>query len=273
MISYVCITGATGGLGKAFALECAERGWDLFLTDLSAQKLSIFAGGLRRLYNIEVLTHACDLSDPVQRQVFWEEINRQGIQFHFLVNVAGLDFEGPFAERQPQELRSIVRINIEATVEMTRRSLGFRDPARTYHILNVCSLAGFYPMPVKAVYAASKRFLLDFSLALRQELHSQNVEVLALCPAGMPTTLDCMDKILAQGFMGRVTTLNTGDVAHRSIDLALAGRAMYIPGFINQLLQVLGGMLPPLLLAQLIDRRWKKSAKKTAAICAARQPV
>ena len=271
MISYVCITGATGGLGKAFALECAERGWDLYLTDLSDDRLSTLATGLRRLYNVEVLTRACDLADPAQRQDFWEEMRRQGVQFHFLINVAGLDFEGPFAERQPQELRSIVRINIEATVEMTRCSLGFRDPARTYHILNVCSLAGFYPMPVKAVYAASKRFLLDFSMALRQELHSHNVEVLALCPAGMPTTLDCVDKISAQGFMGQITTLNTGDVAHRSLSLALAGRAVYIPGWINQTLQVLGGLMPPILLAHLIGKRWKQTSQKAVAMSTSRQ--
>jgi short-subunit dehydrogenase len=271
MKNYVCITGATGGLGKAFALECASRGWNLYLTDLTPHKLSTFAAGLERLYGIEVQTYACDLTDPDQRQAFWEQARQRKVCLDFLINVAGMDFEGPFAERDHLELRTILRLNIEATVEMTRSSLGFNNPEGTFHIVNVCSLAGFYPMPVKAVYAASKRFLLDFSLALRQEMRGRDVEVLALCPAGMPTTLDCIEKISSQGFMGKITTLNVGDVAARTVDLALAGRPIYIPGLINQFLRFLGGLFPPTLVAALIGWRWKQTSRKVLSIRSARQ--
>jgi short-subunit dehydrogenase len=253
------ITGGAGSLGKAFAAECASRGWNLMLTDLDAGQLAAVAEGLERMYGVQVQHYACDLTDADEREVFWQFINRTGLRFHMLVNVAGLDFEGAFNQRKVAELRAIVRLNIENTVEMTRRILAYRDPARTLRIINVASLAAFYPMPVKAVYAASKRFLLDLSMALNQELRSSGVTITALCPAGLPTRPDCIERIEAQGFMGLITTRNVGDVVARTIDLAIKGRAVYIPGFVNQLLWFAGLLVPPGLLAILINRRWQKA--------------
>ncbi len=259
MKSYVLITGAAGGLGKAFAAECAARGWDLFLTDLSESSLTLLAEGLSRLYNVDIRCQACNLTDQAAREALWETIRTGSLRLHLLVNVAGLDFEGPFAERTPEELATIVRLNVEATVAMTRRVLAFRDKTRTLRIINVSSLAGFYPMPVKAVYAASKRFLLDFSLALHRELRDDDVTVTALCPAGMPSNPRVIGSIDAQGFMGRITTKDVGFVAARTIERAMAGRAVYIPGTINLLLRFLGELVPPSIAAGFIGRRWRKA--------------
>jgi hypothetical protein len=146
---------------------------------------------------------------------------------------------------------------------MTRRILEFRDPARTLRIVNVSSLAGYAPMPIKAVYAASKRFLLDFSLALNQELRASGVTVTALCPAGMATNDSCIRGISAQGFMGRITTMNVGDVAAQTIDCTLAGRSVNIPGTVNQALRILGMLLPAPVMAFLLNKRWRQ-ARQTA---------
>lgn len=263
MKSYVLITGATGGLGKALAAECASRGWNLFLTDLSGQSLEILATGLDRLYSVELLHHPCDLTDAASREALWQVIKQSGLRFHMLLNVAGVDFEGPFREREITELRTILQVNIESVVEMTRRVLLFRDPTRTLRIVNVSSLAGYYPMPLKAIYAASKRFLIDFSLALNQELRSSDVTVMALCPAGMPTNQETKRGIQAQGFLGKITTLNVGTVSARTINLALAGRKVYIPGAFNQTLQLLGSLAPPDAVASLINQRWKAARRKS----------
>ncbi|GAB4472297.1 MAG: hypothetical protein Kow00124_10170 [Anaerolineae bacterium] len=265
MKSCVMITGAAGGLGKAFAAECAARGWDLFLTDVSGQALSAVAAGLERLYGVTVTYTACDLTDPAAREALWQAVDQAGLRFHFLINVAGLDYEGLFEERRVDELHTILRLNIEATVEMTRRVLEHRDPARTLHIITVSSLAAFYPMPVKAVYAASKRFLLDWSLALREELRGADATVMALCPAGMPTNPACIRAIDAQGFMGRITTMNVGDVAAAAVNHALVGRALYIPGAVNRALRLLGGLMPAPAAAGLIGRRWMQSHQQAHA--------
>jgi uncharacterized protein len=262
MSSYVLITGAAGGLGKAFAAECASRGWNLLLTDLSEEALAPLAGGLERMYGVQAICIACDLTDPVARDEFWAAIERRRLQFHFLINVAGVDVEGKFLERRLEEIHTVIRLNIESTVDTTRRVLAARNPSGLLRILTVSSLGAFYPMPHKAVYAASKRFLLDWSLALRQELSGSGVTITVLCPGGMPTNSACREAIEAQGFFGNLTTLNVGQVVCPAIDHALAGRALFIPGAINNLLHFFSQILPPSLLASLIGARWDQAWEK-----------
>ncbi len=196
-----------------------------------------------------MLTYACDLTDAEAREALWDYVARRGLRFYMLFNVAGVDCQGPFRDRQVEELHTIVRLNVEATVEITRRILAYRDPVRTLRVINVSSLAAFYPMPIKAVYAASKRFLLDWSLALDAEIRDHNVTITALCPAGMPTNPMCMRAIEAQRVLGRWTTMNTSEVAARTVDRALAGRRVFIPGVLNRILRALGAVVPRPLLA------------------------
>lgn len=260
--SYVMITGAAGGLGKAFAVECASRGWDLVLTDLHAGHLDTLAASLRATYGIQTLAQPGDLAAAASRGGLFEWIQENRLRFRFLINVAGLDYEGLFYDCTRQQIRTILRLNIEGTLEMTHALLDFRDPHETFRILNVASMAAFFPMPVKATYAASKRFLLDFSLALREEIRPLGASVTVLCPAGLPTTPECLSAIEAQGLMGKLTTQNIGSVAAEAIDAALAGTAVVIPGALNRVLNTLGGMVPPTWAARLVAGRWKAAHQK-----------
>lgn len=262
MNSYVSITGATGGLGKAFAAECAERGWDLFLTDLSEETLKNLASALSRAYGVKVFYYPCDLTDASSREAMFVEMHERNLRFWSLINVAGIDYEGPFTERTQMQIQTMIRLNIEANLEMTHAILELRDEKSAFRLINVSSLASFYPMPVKATYAASKRFLLDFSLALREELRQIGGTVTTLCPAGMPTTQGAIRGIEAQGFMGRITTKNAGFVAARTLDHALKGHSIYIPGTVNRLLKFFGGLAPPTVIARLICNRWSGTYQK-----------
>jgi len=261
-INWVLITGATGGLGKAFAVECASRGWNLFLTDLNTAALELLAGSLQQTYGVQARSHACDLTDAAARAALFETLQAAHLRFWALINVAGTDYEGSFYERTRGEIRTIIRLNIEATLEMTHALLEYRDPLMPFRIINVASLAAFYPMPVKATYAASKRFLLDFSLALREEVRELGATVTVLCPAGLPTNPECVQAIEAQGLMGQLTTQNIGDVAAQTLDAALHGRALCIPGVLNRLLQVLGGLVPPAWIAAFIAHRWRLARQR-----------
>ncbi len=266
MESLVLITGATGGLGKAMAIECASRGWDLFLTDLCGERLAVLAAGLERSYSVHVRYRAADLTDPESRAALFQNIRADGLRFRGLINVAGTDHEGLFLERSAEQIVAILRLNIEATLVMTHTVLALRDPAVTFRIINVSSLAAFFSMPVKATYAASKRFLLDFSLALRNELREQNVTVTALCPAGLPTTDTCIAAIESQGIMGQLTTEDIGKVAHQTVEAALHGKALVIPGFLNRAIRWLGGLVPPTTIADLVGSRWRMAQQRREAV-------
>ncbi len=265
MKSMVCITGATGGLGKAFAVECASRGWDLFLTDISEAALHRLSLSLSNTYNTNVHYLSCDLTDFDFRTELFDHLHTTGRTFNFLINIAGLDYEGPFAERTRDQIRTMLRLNIEANLEMTHEIMKLRDPTRTFRIINVASLAAYYPMPVKAMYSSSKRFLLNFSRALGEELRSQDATVTALCPAGMPTTPTCIEAIEAQGFAGRITTCYVGYVAAGTINRALKGKSVYIPGLLNRMLKVAGTIIPSSFVTRVIGIRWNAAQSRRSA--------
>lgn len=263
MKSYIFITGGAGGLGKAFAAECASRGWNVFLTDISEDALSQIAASLRRIYGIDVDYIVCDLTESEERNRLFNAIEARALRFWGLINVAGLDYEGSFLDKSKEQIRSIIRLNIEANLEVTHEVQRFRDETKTFRLINVASMAAYYPIPVKATYAASKRFLLNFSIALREEFKAFGGTVTALCPGGMPTTSLVIKSIDAQGFMGRVTTNNVGYVAYHTVNAALKGKPVYIPGFSNRILRFLGKFAPQTAIAKGLAARWAVAHKKS----------
>ena len=261
MRSMVFISGATGGLGKAFAVECAQRGWDLYLSDLNPGQLETLASALSRTYGVNVLTKECNLMDPESRQELFRALTNGLHRFRGLINVAGLDHEGIFRDRSKEDIRGIVRLNVEGTLEVTHSLMEVMDPMQPFWIITVSSLAAFFPIPVKATYAASKRFLLDFSLALRDEVKSQGASVTVLCPAGLPTTPSAIEGIEAQGLIGQLTTQNVGRVAKLTVGKALKGTAIVVPGLLNQFMRWGGSLVPPAILSRMLGKRWRSARK------------
>ena len=269
MESMLLISGAAGGLGSALAVEAARLGYDLLLTDVRPEGAEL-ARFLAEKYEVEVLYRVCDLCSSDGRAEFLSDLRTEGYRFWGLLNVAGLDYEGAFTERSREQILRLLRINIEATLDMTHGLLALRDPERTFRLLNVCSMAAFQPMPYKAMYAASKRFLLDFSRALAEELRG-TATVTALCPAGLPTTVETMRRIFAQGFWGRVTAMDTQAVARGTLRHLLRGRRVYIPGVFNQVICRLSGLLPAGLVARFVGKRWG-AAQSDMAVWQITQP-
>lgn len=259
---HVLITGAAGGLGRALAVECARRGYRLFLTDRNAQALCHIQDGLCRQFGVQVTAVPCDLTDSASVDAMLDQIDRAQMQFDMLLNVAGLDYEGAFLGCQRENIVQIVALNDAATLRITHAVLQRRSPGRRFFLVFVSSLASLFPMPLKATYAASKRFLLDFATALRQELKSQNVAVLALCPGGMATNEAVCNAIYAQGIWGSLTANPLEVVARRTLDRVLAGKSRYVPGVLNRFLIIVGRFLPRRCIAALVHWRWCKAQQK-----------
>jgi short-subunit dehydrogenase len=271
MNSYLLISGATGGLGSAFVHECARRGYSLVLTDCQPQGQD-FAEKVAASYGVEVLYYACNLTSPEARTDFFNLLKSKELKFGGLINVAGTDFEGAFLDRSRDQLMSLLRLNIESTLDTTYTILKLRDLNRKFILINVSSLAAYIPMPYKATYAASKRFLLDFSLALREEIRDFGT-VTTLCPAGMPTTTENMVRIFAQGFWGKMTTVDTRSAARQTLNAALKGRAVCIPGFLNVCIQWLGSLLPTTLAVKVVGDRWREAQNEMEVWPAARDQL
>jgi uncharacterized protein len=258
--SYLLITGATGGLGRAFVIEAASQGYNLLLTDKYPDGNSL-ADRLSERFHISVEYRPCDLADENDRERFLFGLKSDGLVFWGLINVAGQDYEGVFLEKTRTQLLRILKVNILATIDITHGVLSMRDPEQKFRLINVSSLAGFFPMPFKATYAASKRFLLDFSQAIREEIRPFGT-VTALCPAGMPTNVEDMRSMFAQGFWGLVTCVNQEKVAKSTLKAALKGKAVVIPGWLNQLIQTASSFLPVSIKVRYVAKRWKKARSK-----------
>jgi len=260
--SPILITGALGGLGGAFVHECACRGYDIFLTDLIPDGEE-YASHIASTFHIRARYQACDLTDPSSRLQLIASLEAAGTRFRGLINVAGMDREGAFLTRTRQELVYLNNLIIVASTDLTHAVLSLRDPSQRFMLINVCSLAAFFPMPYKVVYSSSKRYLLQFTLALGEEIREFGTAT-ALCPGGLPTTPEIRRKNAAQGFFGKLTTMEPQCVARRTIDLALRGRRIYVPGFFNLVISGLGGLLPLPLVLRYIGKRWRAIQAKLA---------
>ena len=258
----VFITGASGGLGRAFANECGRRGYNLFLTDINEPGLRAIQQGIERQFDVTVTTAICDLTDDNSVDALMTKLDNCGLRFDMLLNVAGVDFEGAFLERTRSDIVRIISLNNEATLRITHAILSRRREGTPFYLLFTSSLASMYPMPLKATYAASKRFLLDIAVALGEELRHQHVNVLALCPGGLATTREAMRGIAAQGFWGGATTNPLEHVSARTIQRLIRHGGIYVPGALNQTLTFFGKLLPRRWVAAAIYQRWNKAQQQ-----------
>ncbi len=254
--SYFLITGGLGGLGSTFAAECAAQGHDILLVDRHPQGDDVVKF-LRGKHPVNIQYQQCNLADLEERTRLLEVLDQRQYRFSGLINVVGQEFEGPFLERTRAELMHMLQLNLGATVDLSHAILQRRDESQRFLLINVASLGGFYPMPYKAVYSSSKRFIISFSLALRKEIEAFG-NVTVLCPGGLPTNAESMKKIFLQGFWGKMTAHDTGEVVRKTLRKVKKNIPVYIPGLPNRLLAFLAHLLPERWQASYLSNRWRK---------------
>lgn len=182
------ITGASGGIGAAFAVELAKRQHNLILVARSEAKLQQLAAQVQEEFNILVEIIVQDLTALGATNAVFEAVTEKGWTVDLLVNNAGFGDYGAFADRPLAKQVEMVQLNIVALVELSHLFLSGMRQRKSGSIINVGSIAAFGPMPYLSIYAASKAFVLSFSEALWAENKDLGIRVLALCPG--PTESD-----------------------------------------------------------------------------------
>jgi short-subunit dehydrogenase len=182
------VTGASGGIGEAFARQLAGRGLNLVLVARSADKLELRAAELRAAHGITVDVRPADLADPAAVAALAAELfGPDAKPVDLLVNNAGLGFRSEFATQTDAQIGQMLGVNIDALVKLTRAALPGLLARRAGAVLNVASTAAFQPVPLVAIYAATKAFVLSFSEAVDREVRPQGAQVMALCPGPVKT--------------------------------------------------------------------------------------
>ncbi|WP_392530591.1 SDR family NAD(P)-dependent oxidoreductase [Nostoc sp. C117] len=186
-MSTALITGASSGIGKAFAQELAVRRTNLVLVARSEDKLKQLANQLKEQHNIQVDIIAQDLTEHHAAATIFDITKTKGLTIDLLINNAGFGCYGDFAQEDRERQVKIVQLNILALVDLTHRFLPLMRERRSGSIINVSSITAFQPIPYLSVYAASKAFILSFSEALWAENRQYGVRILVTCPGPIET--------------------------------------------------------------------------------------
>jgi uncharacterized protein len=191
MFSYAgktaLITGASSGIGEAFAQILAARGMNLVLVARSADKLRTLAQALSEQHGIRAEVVPADLSREGAAHEVYRQAQAQGAAVDLLVNNAGFGTYGGFDTLAPEREHEEIMLNVTALVDLTHAFLPAMAERKNGGVINVASIAAFQPLPYQAVYGASKAFVLSFSLALWGEYRKLGARVVALCPGPTAT--------------------------------------------------------------------------------------
>ncbi len=253
------ITGASSGIGAAFAKELATRQTNLILVARSEDKLEKLAQDLQSQDNnlkIEVLVQ--DLTAPQATQSVFTTIQEKGLAVDLLINNAGFGDYGPFHEGELARQVEMIQLNITALVELTYLFLPPMQKRGTGGIINVSSIAGFQPLPYLSVYAATKAFVLSFSEALWAENKHTGVSVLALCPGPTKSEFFKVAQFPKSFESKNPKSATVEEVVLEALKALDKNQSNVVTGgFANQFIANVGRFFPRDLLVSLVERQFK----------------
>ncbi len=244
--SAIIITGGSSGIGTALIKTIRSLDPDVLICNLSRSAPADFSGNYDRHF-------ACDLTDGTALQEVTssvaEVISKTGGDGQIvLINNSGFGDYGVFQELETERQLKMIDLNVRAMVELTGRFIPMLVRSGGV-VVNIASTAAFQPTPILATYGATKAFVLNWTLALGEDLRGSGVKTLAVCPG--PTATHFFRNA---GFGdARVTGFGqTAEaVAEETIEALSKGRALVVTGWSNKFLSFVAGKLPRVLITRL----------------------
>lgn len=254
------ITGASGGIGEAFARRLAADGHDLFLAARSEVKLRELCSELAHKHGITANLISVDLGEPGSDRAVYERTADLGIEIDLLINNAGFGSMGDFVVLDSERELAMIDLNVRAVVALTHRFLAPMREKKRGTIINVSSTAGEQPLPFMATYAATKAFVTSFSRALAEENRPFGIQVLAFCPGPTKTNFFAAGKIdKSLAFKGDQTA---EEVAAAALAAVGTGRTKVISGWMNWFVAAASGLAPASLVTKVVASRLRSSYQK-----------
>lgn len=238
------ITGASSGIGLHLAREFAKHKHPLVLVAPDESELRQVAAEMKEEFGADPQVLAKDLEKDTAAQEIFDQLSERAEQIDILVNNAGHGQRGKFWEIDIERDLSILRLNVEAVLRLTKLFLPPMIRRTRGRILNVASVAGFEPGPTLAVYHASKAFVLSWSEGLAEELQDTGVTLTALCPG--PTDTDFFEKadmVDTRAFQ-KANVMPPQEVAEAGYKALMNGDRIIVPGAANKALVFSRRFLP-----------------------------
>jgi uncharacterized protein len=222
------ITGASSGIGQAFATTLAKKRQNLVLVARSEDKLHGLCDELMFQYGITAHYVAVDLNDFEADQRLFEETEKHGMEVDWLINNAGFGSMGDFVELNLERELEMIGLNVMVLVALTHRYLQGMRKRKRGTIINVSSTAGFQPVPFMATYAATKAFVTSFTEAIAEENRRFGIIATALCPG--PTDTNFFTAANSTPFSAMQTAEEVVETALRAIERQ---KSHVISGWLN----------------------------------------
>jgi short-subunit dehydrogenase len=236
------ITGASSGIGEAFARRLAEEGHNLVLVARSEEKLSSLCDELKSAHGVTAHFIAVDLIDFEADDRLFKETEKHGLEVDWLINNAGFGSAGDFAKLDLERELEMINLNISALVAITHHYLQKMRERKSGTIINVSSAAGFQPIPFMATYAATKAFVSSFSEAIAEENRPFGIQVLALCPGSTKTNFFAASNIDRPiQVKGQQTVEEVVETAMKAVG---SSKSKVVSGWANYIGSIMGTVVP-----------------------------
>lgn len=254
--TYALVTGASKGLGRAYARELASMGKNLILVSLPWEDLENITDELKA-QSVEVIGYETDFCSKKNIIEFTDWVN-DNYQLEILINNAGTGGSSAISEVSAEHLDYIIRLNVTAPTLLIHQLLPNLLRLKKSYILNVASMATFLPMAFKTVYPASKHFIRHFSACLQEELKHTGVSVSCVYPGPMRTNAQVNSRIDRYGMWGRLILMTPEEVAQKSLKKLFRKNKNIIPGWANKVYWFLMTKLPSSFVMPMVARAVKK---------------
>lgn len=257
MTRTALITGASAGIGQAFAEALAAQGHNLVLTARRADRLQALADKLRAAHGVQVHVLAADLADPQACTALFSQLQAAGLAIDVLINNAGYGVPGSYLTAKWQTHADFMQVLVTSVLQMTHLLLPGMQQRQYGRIVNVASLAGLVPgVAGHTLYPAAKAFLVKFSESLHAEYSARGVHVCALCPGF--TYSEFHDVTGARAMVSKMPArmwMSAADVVAEGLAAVQAGQPVHVAGPFNRRIATLMRLLPPGLARRMIQKR------------------
>ncbi len=241
------VTGASAGIGMAFARILASHGYDVALTARRGDRLEKLAEEITLRYGVEALSVAADLAEPEASGQILDFLTAHGRTADVLINNAGYGLPGAYADTRWADQRAVIQVMVTAPAELAHRLLPGMIHRKFGRIVNVASLAGLIPGAAgHTLYAAVKAFQVRFSQSLHLETQAQGVHVSALCPGFTYSEFHDVAGTRAQITQSTPPWLWLGadEVAAAGYEAVEANRPICVPGAPNKAIAAAVKLIP-----------------------------
>lgn len=242
---YALVAGGSKGIGYAISKALAKRGYNLILIARHMDSLLAAKNKLESAYNIHVELLTYDLSRKETATEIAQWCLERNIPLKMLCNVAGLGGAKDYLSMSLDSLHNMIDLNIGSVMALSLTLLPLLEKNAPSYILNVASMAGFAPIPVKNMYSATKSAVIFFSYSLRYQLREKNISVSVLCPGPVFTKpeikKDTKEKL---GWIGMQMAVSPERVGEIAVQKTLKKKLVIVPGTLAKIMSVFVRVLP-----------------------------